>query len=203
MVKYEQSTIYKICCKDPEIKDEYIGSTTNFSRRKAEHKKTCIYEAGGSYNMNVYKCIRDNGGFDNWDMVEVEKYNATDKNDLHKRERYYIETLKPTLNKAIPTRTIKEYYTENKETIIENIKKNYIENKEQINTYKKEWYENNKEKIAKQKKEYHEKNKEKIAEKQAEKIVCECGIEITKYKKSRHEKSKRHVEFLKSKIPSL
>ena len=38
MVNYNKSTIYKLCCKDTEITDEYVGSTTNFSRRKAHHK---------------------------------------------------------------------------------------------------------------------------------------------------------------------
>lgn len=56
--------------------------------------------------------MRANGGWDNWDMVEIEKYNATDKQDLHKRERYHIETLKAVLNCELPGRTIKEYKKE-------------------------------------------------------------------------------------------
>ena len=42
-------------------------------------------------------------------MIEIEKYEATDKHDLIKRERYWIETLKPSLNTQIPTRTYKEW----------------------------------------------------------------------------------------------
>jgi len=41
MVNYEKSTIYKIVCKDVNIKDCYVGSTTNFNRRKQEHKYNC------------------------------------------------------------------------------------------------------------------------------------------------------------------
>ena len=44
-----------------------------------------------------------------WDMVEIEKYQAIDRLDAHKRERFWIETLKATLNKKLPTRTNKEY----------------------------------------------------------------------------------------------
>lgn len=211
MVKYEQSTIYKLCCKNPEIKDEYVGSTTNFYRRKTAHKYRCIVETCDQYNLFVYKCIRDNGGFDNWDMVEVEKYKATDKNDLHKRERYFIETLKSTLNKAIPTRTkkewaednkerisehYKEYYENNKEAILENVKEYRDTHKEKITEDKKNYREKHKELIAEKHKEWSKKNKEKIAEKIKEKIVCECGKEIKKVNRKRHERSNQHKQIL-------
>lgn len=226
MVKYEHSTIYKLCCKNPEIKDEYIGSTTNFSRRKCQHKSACNTETGTSYNMTVYKCIRDNGGFDNWDMIEIEKYSATDKKDLHKRERYWIETLKPSLNQCVPTRTKNEFYEENKEFVLAHQKiyyernkeiiaergKEYREkNKEHLAEKKREYYERNKERLKENFKEYREKNKETIAEmkkkwgeknkehlleKRKEKIVCKCGQEITKTNILRHEKSQKHKQLL-------
>ena len=56
MVNYNKSTIYKLCCKDTEITDEYVGSTTNFSRRKAEHKSHCHNENGSAYHFKVYEC---------------------------------------------------------------------------------------------------------------------------------------------------
>ena len=34
-------TIYKIYCKDESIKDIYIGSTSNFKRRKRDHRSRC------------------------------------------------------------------------------------------------------------------------------------------------------------------
>jgi len=37
-IDYSKSIIYKICCNDINIIDIYIGSTTNFITRKAEHK---------------------------------------------------------------------------------------------------------------------------------------------------------------------
>ena len=77
--------------------------------------------------------IRENGGWDNWDMVEVERYEATDKGNLHSRERYWIETLKSNLNGVIPTRTLKEYYEANKEASNKQCKEHYEANKEAIN----------------------------------------------------------------------
>ena len=86
-INYSNSIIYKICCKDTSITDIYIGSTTNFTRRKCDHKKCCNNSNLRSYNYNIYKFIRANGNWDNWDMVEIEKVNASDKRDLHKKER--------------------------------------------------------------------------------------------------------------------
>ncbi len=42
-------------------------------------------------------------------MIEIEKYNTINQNDKHKQERFYIEDLKATLNKTVPSRTQREY----------------------------------------------------------------------------------------------
>ena len=39
VVNYNQSIIYKICCNDTDVEDIYVGSTTNYYRRKQEHKQ--------------------------------------------------------------------------------------------------------------------------------------------------------------------
>ena len=38
---YSNSIIYKIYCKDENVKDTYIGETTDFIRRKCCHKRDC------------------------------------------------------------------------------------------------------------------------------------------------------------------
>ena len=38
-INYSKSVIYKIVCKNPEIEDFYIGSTTNLTQRKYTHDK--------------------------------------------------------------------------------------------------------------------------------------------------------------------
>ena len=110
VVNYNKGIIYKLCCKDPEITDIYIGSTTDFTKRKWKHKSQCK-----NPELNVHNFIRENGNWDNWDMIQVEAYKAENKRDLESRERHWIETLKSTLNKNIPTRTHEEYYQNNKE----------------------------------------------------------------------------------------
>ena len=109
MVNYSNSIIYKLCCLDPSITDIYIGSTTSKYRRKNNHKSACNNPNDEKHNFYVDRFIRQHGGWDNWDFVEIEQYSARDKSDLHKRERHWIETLKSTLNKEIPGRTKTEY----------------------------------------------------------------------------------------------
>jgi len=186
---YSKSLIYKLCCNDTNIKQIYIGSTTNFRVRKNKHKSECNNKNGLSYNEKKYVFIRENGGWKKWDMVLVEYYNATDIIDLKRRERYWYDLLNSTLNSFKPYITqeekkeyYKEYYVNNKEKYIEQSKINY---------------EKNKEKICNIKKEYYEKNKERIKESHREKYKCHiCNKELTIGNKARHEKSKYHLKFI-------
>ena len=83
---YNNSLIYKLCCKDPSIEEIYVGSTTNFKQRKTSHKKSCNNENNKGYNLKVYKFIRDNGGFENWSMIQIEPYSCETKRELETLE---------------------------------------------------------------------------------------------------------------------
>ena len=201
-INYSNTIIYKLCCKDLSITEIYVGQTTDMRKRKWGHKATCNNENIKNYNSKVYQYIRDNGGFDNWDMIEIEKFEAIDGNDAKKRERYWIETLNATLNCNIPSRTIKEYTELNKEIILKNKKEYYKTHKDIISEKEKESREINKEIIAEKKKEYSELNKEIILEKKKVKIICECGCEICKDGLNRHMKSKKHIDLMSYPIRS-
>lgn len=185
MPNYQNGLIYKLCCKDTNITDFYIGSTTSFRHRKSQHKSDCNNEKRQNYNCKLYNFIRENGGWENWDMILIEYYKCDTKLELEKKEREIIENLKPTLNKSIPTRTDKEYQKQYRE-----------DNKEKIKDYDKIRYENNKEKLLEKRKEFYEKNKDKILEKQQEKITCECGAIIVKCQFNRHLKSIKHNGYI-------
>ena len=176
MPNYQNGLIYKLCCKDTNITDIYIGSTTSFRHRKTKHKSDCNNEKSHSYNCNVYKFIRENGGWENWDMILIEYYKCDTKLELEKREREVIENLKPSLNNRIPTRTKKEYtklwYEKNKDN-----KEYYKQRKEYHKQYNQEYYQDNKEQLL-------------------EKITCECGATITKIHFNRHLKSIKHIGFI-------
>ena len=210
-IDYSNTTIYKLCCKDITITEIYIGHTTDMRRRKWQHKTACNNEKGRDYNYYVYQFIRDNGGWDNWDMIEVEKYNAIDGYDATKRERYFVEELKASLNTVIPSRKQKEWVEDNKEYVKEYKKEYYENNKEILLEKQKEWVEDNKEYVKEYKKEYRENNrnilleknkqwwdnnKEIINKKRKEKITCErgCLTSITHLK--RHQQTKRHIELM-------
>ena len=184
-IDYSKTIIYKLCCKDLDIKELYVGHTTDMRRRKTEHKSKCNNEKSENYNLNVYQFIRANGGFENFDMIEVQRYNAIDGYDAKKKERYWIDELKASLNCKLPTRT-KEQWEE--------------DNKEKIKKQDKEYYENNLEYFKEKQKKYNEKNKEVISEKKKEKITCECGCLIRKDSLKRHQQTKRHIELMSQKV---
>ena len=140
-INYSNCIIYKIVCDDLNVKELYVGSTTDFTKRKSTCKKICNDENDKSYNNKLYKMIRENGGWDNWSLILIEKYPCNDNNEAKSRERYWLETL-----------GTKEYKETHPEPIIE-IKDNYYTNNKE--KYR-EYYEKNKEKILEQKKIYHE-----------------------------------------------
>jgi len=143
-IDYSKSVIYKIVCNDFDITDVYIGSTTNFYNRRHSHLMASIMPHMKNYKLPVYQCIRENGGFANWDMVAIEQLECKNKLELHTRERHYIESLKPSLNRKVPLRSIAE------------------------------WKEANKEKIKERQKEYNKKHQEKIKECRTKKIKSIC-----------------------------
>jgi hypothetical protein len=106
-INYNKTIIYKLVCNDIEIKDIYVGATTDMIRRKAHHKYCCTNTA---YKNKVYQTIRQNGGFKNWTMLEVEKFSCNNKMESDIRERYWLESLSCNLNMHIPSRDMKEYY---------------------------------------------------------------------------------------------
>jgi len=163
-VNYNNTEIYKLIHKD-DIDNEniYIGSTTNFRQRKCRHKSDCNNEKTKIYNLKVYQNIRLNGGWEEWNMLLVEKYPCIDKKESNVRERYWIDFYKSQLNIVIPSRSRTEWKFDNKEEIkkkeSKQNKKYYQKNKEKY----KEYNQNHKEKIKEYQKQYtiNQKNKEK------------------------------------------
>ena len=210
MSDYSKSVIYMIKKKDDDDNENvYVGSTKDFTKRKWEHKTRCNNPNSKGYNYKIYKYIRENGGWDEWEMIAIETYPCESKRELEIRERFHIETLKPKLNKNIPTRTHKEYRDDNKEVIKEKKKQDYIDNREYKLLKQKIYVENHKDEKKKYDKQYRLDNKEKINEvkkiydtkyrktsKRIEwatsKIKCDiCGSEVSRANISTHKKSKK------------
>jgi hypothetical protein len=186
-----KGSVYKIYCKDSSITEFYVGSSCDFHQRKRKHKSSCNNPKDKQYNYKVYRYIRNNGGYDNWDFEILLETEVENNKELKlKYEAKYQLDLKPELNVIQEGRTPKEYYEDHKEEI----KQYYEDHKKEIREYQKEYNENHKE----EQKQYYEKNKEQILQKAKEKYECECGSTIRKSDKTTHQKSKKHQNYLSS-----
>lgn len=168
-IDYSKSCIYKIVCKDSNIDDFYIGSTTNLTNRKYKHKQSVCNETNKEYFCYKANFIRDCGGWENWEVIVLENcQDITNAEELRKKERYYFDNMKPTLN------TLKPYLSpeELKQYNIDNNKKNRPI--------------------------YYQKNRDKILLKKKKKFTCECGGKYTHANKSIHLKTKKHKKYLDS-----
>ena len=99
---YSKTIMYVLVCRNPDIKELYVGHTTNFTKRKNGHKTNCINPNRAGHHYYVYQFIRENGGWENWDMILLETYNCESNIQACKREREWFEILQPSLNKWLP-----------------------------------------------------------------------------------------------------
>jgi hypothetical protein len=202
-IDYSQVCIYKICCKDISINDIYVGHTTNFEQRKNSHKRSCETL---NKNIRLYNFIRENGGWDNWTMIQIETCNCNNKREAEMKERYWIETLNSKLNCNMPITTKEEkekqkqdWYEENKQEILEKAKENYEENKEQKLEYQKQYVEENKEHFKSYQDEYREKNKTQLYE-QKKIYRAEHKEEASEANKAWREANKEKISEQKKQI---
>ena len=97
-IEYSNTIIYKIFCKDTSVNDIYVGHTTNFTKRKYQHKINC----NSGQKLRIYNVIRSYGGWENWDMIEIAKYNCKDAVEARIKENEHYNSLKATLNCVPP-----------------------------------------------------------------------------------------------------
>ena len=174
-INFENCVIYKIVCNDLNVKELYVGSTTDFPKRKSQHKKSCNNENDKGFNFKLNEMIRQHGGWDNWTMLEIEKYSCVDSNEARTRQRYWLEKLNAELNMINPIRT-----------------------KEDDRKSAKIYRENHKDVVQRRKLKYYEKNKDKIQEQNSEKHKCVCGGVYTTHHKAEHMRYKKHIKYLEN-----
>ena len=125
--------------------------------------------------MKIYTIIRENGGWDEWNMVKIDQIKDCSLTQAQIREQEWIDKLKPSMNSNNAHQTEELYkerkkiydkkcYENHRKERIEKVKEYYEENKEKVKEYKAEYFKKNKEELAEKAKVYNEKNKEKIAE---------------------------------------
>lgn len=179
--KYQHGKVYKIVNQVDDL-IYYVGSTyQSLPKRLYDHKKEARQES--KQNRPLFKHLNSIG----WDFAEIiliENHPCADKAELERRERHYIETLKPLLNSRIPTRSKAEYLKINAE---------------QVAARNKRYQENNAEQIAAAKKKYYDNNADRIAEYRSRSFTCDCGSKVSSISnKARHEKTTKHQQWLEA-----
>jgi predicted GIY-YIG superfamily endonuclease len=112
-IDYKKAIIYKICNTDETL--VYIGSTTDYRKRKSKHKSTCNNENCKEYIFYVYQMIRENGGWEAFEMKPVKEFPCENKIQLIVEEERIRKELNANLNSYKSFRTQeerKEYHKE-------------------------------------------------------------------------------------------
>ena len=91
-----------------------------------------------------------------------------------------------------------EYRRANKQKKIEQGKEYQRANKEKLKEYNQAYQRANKEKLKEYNQAYQRANKERIKEYNQEKIECDCGSIVCRGVISRHNRTKKHTEYLNS-----
>ena len=105
--------LFKMMCKIKTIKDHYIGFTTWHLEFKLRHMRSDYTNANSpSYNSKLNNFIRDNGGWENWQMQLISEGDW--------QNRKHAQQQQQALVKASPWATLnQEYYTKTKEEQLE------------------------------------------------------------------------------------
>ena len=91
-VEYSETIIYEIRCKDDDIIGKYYDFTTNFMKRLYYHRQQT------KHNLSpLYQRIRENGGWDNWEMIIHETMRFTTKREATEYMNKYTITLGNTI----------------------------------------------------------------------------------------------------------
>jgi hypothetical protein len=191
-IDYSKAKIYKLTTiHDPEL--VYYGSTVNpLYKRKMDHKYAFKYKKVMCSSYKLFEL-----GIDDVEITLVESIICNSKEELHKKERFYIEN-NNCVNKNIPTRTDIEYREQNKDILCLKKKEYYEQNKDKIKESTKIYREQNKDIINLKQKEYYEQNKDKI--KECTKIYREqykIKDKIKEYKQKYSEQNKDIINLKK------
>jgi hypothetical protein len=210
---YNNGKIYKII---NSVNDKiYVGSTCNeLTKRLMNHKSY----SKKNPNIKLY----ENCNLVGWGNVKielVEDFSCNDRVSLVEREQYYIEQLKPELNKNYAKGLDKEKEKKSKSKYAKsekfklclrkyrNTEKGKLSNKRACQKYsktekgKKAFLKaQNKENYISYKKNYMKEYNER---KLKEKVECECGKKVCVLSKKSHENSKKHIEQMKQKTNKI
>ena len=147
------SNCYLYHIVDKENIVHYVGSTSNLNSRKSKHKYNCRTQNCKEYNFDIYRYIRDHGGFENFEIVPIKKIeNISNRTELRIAEQQEMNKFSGLKNKY-------GSYTSEEERVEQSREWNK-NNRE----YRKKWQKDNPEKKRESDRKYYETNKEKKLE---------------------------------------
>ena len=175
--KYAHGKIYKVV--DNAYALCYYGSTVEvLSRRMAGHRMHYKLFGEGKRNRISVFDIFDAHGVDQCKIELVEEFPCESKEQLHKREGFYIQN-NECVNKHVAGRSVAEWYADTRE---------------QRYQVAECWRSANEEKVKKMNKNYRNKHQEQIKEKRSVKCLCSvCGSEHTHHMTAQHRRTKKHL----------
>jgi hypothetical protein len=180
--KYEKEKIYKIWSTQGD--KIYVGSTCKdyLSQRMTAHRGDYNKWKRGTHGYVASYILFEEYGLENCFIELLEAKSCSSIDEVRQLEGKYIREL-TCVNKFIagrsPKESMKEYYENNKEKIIQQIKEYQDNNKENVKQYKKKYRDNNK-------------------EKKRQETSCECGKTYQICSKARHLRSIKHCQFFES-----
>jgi len=204
---YANGKVYLIVSKiDRNVK--YVGSTCDsLSNRLCQHKSASKLDK--NKNRKIYEYFNENS-WDNAEISLLELVNCKSKMELLKRERFWKDQEKPSLNINNPyiseeekKQQMKQYYEQHVEETKQRMKKWYESHAGEVKQQSKKWYEQHADikkqyyeqhanKIKEQTKQYREQHLNKIKQRMKkwyeknkeqinQKIVCQCcNMKLTK-----------------------
>ena len=93
MPDFSKTVIYKIINYDcPDL--IYVGSTTNFTKRKDKHRS----DTHKNMIPKLYENIRNNGGWESWEMIKICDYPCLTSIESRQEEDRHMIELNSTLN---------------------------------------------------------------------------------------------------------
>lgn len=210
--RYYGSTI------QPLYKRFFSHKTEHFRKIDGKQKRGCsssqLFEKYGEEGLKIEL---------------VEKFPCNSKDELEAREGHYIRT-NICVNKLIAGRTKAQYLEDNREEIKAKMVQYREDNREEINAKQAQYNQDNREKINAKQAQYNQKHREEINAKRAQyrethreeinrkqtqyqkdhkeeikeyqsvKITCQCGSVFGRNDKARHERSKKHIDFISNQL---
>ena len=168
MPDFSKTVIYKIINYDyPDL--IYVGSTTNFTKRKVKHKSETLKNIRTS---KLYENIRSKGGWESWEMIKICDYPCLTSTEARQEEDRHMVEFNSTLNSS------KAHLTDEQRRA--NVKEYYKNNADKIREARRQYIKDNTDKIKETRKQYEKDNADKIREKKKQHYLKQKALKLEK-----------------------